>query len=519
MRKIINEKNLTRIFQALAIALFTLLFVTSLFITGTHEGIETEYIIIENNWPVRIIAIIVLFITAMTAVGKLYDKVFSKWNRNILLGVVCAAAFLFSIYWVASSGTMPQADQNILCAYANAFNQGDFQGIWKGRYIARYMQQLGLVTFLRGLFLLFGEGNYMAFQYFSACTVPLIILSGCKILRRLSGNNGKAEFYYLILAGTCFPMYAYTAFVYGDLSSTAIILLCAWAFLACLEKFTVPRLLAVMFTAGFAVQLRKNVLIVLLAFEIVILVKLIQKWNWKVLAVGCSIVLGLFLSQAALRGIYHDVWDSEAHEIPAVLYIAMGLHNTNNHPGWHDNYEYIIFAESHDDVEASVKIGIESIKEYLQQFKENPDYMRWFYKTKIDSQWQAPMYQCIVMNNLVVREQSRIVQMIYQEELLGKLIKNYMKGFQLFMYGCILLWLLTHWKKTVSVEKYFLLIAVFGGFLFSIIWEAKTRYVFPYMLLMIPYFAMGMQELIQYCELGGRYGISFLRKIKRKTGA
>ena len=59
--------------------------------------------------------------------------------------------------------------------YANALNDGDFNGIWKGRYLARYSQQLGLTTLLRGFFLIFGRGNYLSFQYFNACMLPVII--------------------------------------------------------------------------------------------------------------------------------------------------------------------------------------------------------------------------------------------------------------------------------------------------------------------------------------------------------
>lgn len=404
-------------------------------------------------------------------------------------------ALLLGIYWVGASGTAPEADQGMITACATAMNDGDFN-LGVRLYLARYNHLLGLTTLLRGFFLIFGRGNYMAFQYFNALMLPLIIFFGCQILRKLSGNNGRAEVYYLVLMVTCFPMYAYTAFVYGELSSTAFALLAAWLLLSCLEKFSIPKVMALALASGLAVQLKKNTLIILIAFGIVIIIRLLNKPTWKVLMTGLSVLVGVLLLQTMVRGIYRDVWDKEAKAIPAILWVAMGLHETDGRPpGWFDNYAYIVFAENGDDVDVTTEMALENIKLYLGRFKEDPAYMWYFYKTKINAQWQAPMYQSIVMNDNIEREQSRIVQMIYNEELLGRLIKLYMKAFQFFMYGCILLWLLTHWRAKMPIERYVLMIAVFGGFLFSIIWEAKTRYIFPYLLLMIPYFAMGLQEL------------------------
>lgn len=499
MRGILKEENFTRIFHVLIMILFGFLFCTSVFITGNNgDDIHDEYIYIERNSPLQMLLTVVVFLILMFLAGRLYDKIFHRCNRNILLGIACLISSGISIYWVLASGTAPQADQSTVIAYARAFSQGDFSGLQEANYMTRCLHQLGLATFHRILFYFFGDGNYMAFQFFSALTVPVLVFSGCQIVRKLSGNNGKAELYYLVLVMTCFPMYAYTAFIYGDLSSTAMIALATWLLLSCLDKFSVPKLICLAGAVGFAVQLRRNVLVILIAFEIVILVKLLQKWDWKVCIAGCSIFLGAFLSQIAVEGIYNDVRNPEAHEIPAILYIAMGLHDTYGHPGWNDFYHHNAFAEFGDNVDVASEAAKADIQKSIDRFLDDSAYMIYFFQSKINTQWQSPMYQSIVMNNCVVREQSPLVNMIYEKELPGQLIKLYMKAFQFFLYGCILFWLVREGKKGIPIENYVLMIAVFGGFLFSVIWEAKTRYVFPYLLLMLPYFGMGMQELMTF---------------------
>ena len=518
MRNLIKEHNLTILFHSLALILFVFLFCTSIFITGSNsDDISDEYIYIERNSPLQMLLMIVMFLIFMFLVGKVYEKVLYKCNRNTLLGIVCLLSFGISIYWVLASGTAPQADQLTVLEYAKAFSQGDFSGLMEPNYLTRCLHQLGLVTFHRILFYFFGYGNYMAFQFFSAFMVPVLVFSGCQIVRKLSNDNGKAEIYYLVLAGTCFPMYAYTAFVYGEIGSTAMILLAAWILLSCLEKFSVSKLIGLAITTGLAVQLRKNVLIVLIAFEIVILVKLLQKRDWKVFLAGCSILLGAFLFQVSVEGIYNDVRNKEAEKIPAILFIAMGLHDTYGYPGWNDFYQHNAFAETGDNVEVASEVGRADIRRSIERFSEDPAYMLYFFQYKINSQWQAPMYQSIVANNLVVREQSSLVRMIYEKKLPGQLIKLYMKAFQFFLYGCIFLWLIRNFKKEIPIENYVLLIAVFGGFLFTVMWEAKTRYALPYMLLMLPCFGLGMQEFMTFLAKLAKFLKQKLLKDKEKN--
>lgn len=498
---LIREKNITKIFHAAALLLFASLFAVSLFITGNNSyELSDEYIYLEANSPLPTVAAILGFAALMFALGKLYDKLLCRCPRNLLLGIVCLISLSLSLYWVSGSGTAPQADQEQICHYAERFNEGDFEGLSQGCYMARYRQQLGMVTLLRGFFLLFGAGNYQSYQYFLALLVPVIILSGCQILRRISGNNGRAEWFFLSLSLTCFPMYAYTAFVYGDLASTAFALLAAWCFLSCLERFSLPGAAALAFCVGTALQLRQNTIIIFIAFWITAAVKLLQKRDFRILAAGCSVLAGALLSQALINGLYRNVGDENADSIPATLHIAMGMHDRDGRPGWYDGYVQDAFTASGEDGALAREMGRRDIRDSLARFRENPVYMFHFYARKINSQWQAPMYQCIAMNSLITKEQSPLIGMIFTRSPLHRCIRLYMKAFQVFLYGCVLLWLALHRKKGLPVESCTLLIAVFGGFLFSILWETKTRYVMPYMLLLLPYFAMGMQDLIHGME-------------------
>ena len=48
-----------------------------------------------------------------------------------------------------------------------------------------------------------------------------------------------------------------------------------------------------------------------------------------------------------------------------------------------------------------------------------------------------------------------------------------------------------------GVMYYLGIITVIGGFLFHMMWEANSRYIFPYAMLLIPYAAFGFGNILE----------------------
>ena len=55
-------------------------------------------------------------------------------------------------------------------------------------------------------------------------------------------------------------------------------------------------------------------------------------------------------------------------------------------------------------------------------------------------------------------------------------------------------WYLLAVKEEEGILRHLLAAAVIGGFCFSLLWEAKTRYILPYYLFMFPCAAVGYKE-------------------------
>lgn len=489
------ERFFCNAFAVLAVIMFAVLFWNGLHLTGQNTA-GNEYITFREDSVIRNLITVFAALIGFCLIGKIAEKGKGQKARNLALGIVCVLTAAVSFYWVSVCDIVPEADQMMISQYANAFNLGDFGGLKKGFYIARYPQQLGMVTLLRGIFAIFGESNYRAFQYFMAALVPLIVLSGCKIVRLLSEDNAKAEYFYLFFILTCFPMYVYTSFVYGDLISTALGLVGVWMYLAYLKKFSWIRLILFGISIGAAVQLRANLMILAAAMAVVLAIKLLTEWKWQNIAAAAALALGLVLTYTALWGSYGKVMEEKAPAIPPLLFVAMGLNDAEAGPGWYNGYNYIVFAENGDDVQAANEIAWERIREVFQGYQDNPGAMLDFYKRKMNAQWNVPMYQCIAMNrNIGEVPESDLAADILNYGDTARRMEDWMKGYQLLLYGSILFWLVAGGKRSGKIEKYVLLIAVFGGFLFSMLWEAKTRYVLPFLFFQIPYMALGMGSI------------------------
>ena len=64
--------------------------------------------------------------------------------------------------------------------------------------------------------------------------------------------------------------------------------------------------------------------------------------------------------------------------------------------------------------------------------------------------------------------------------------------------------LISRRKKREPLENEILLIVILGGILFHMLWEAKSRYVLPYFVMMLPLAAAGICEVTQKIQKRGK---------------
>lgn len=491
------EPFCTRLFSLLCLLLFAFLFLISITSSWLNHEVDDEFVYYEKDFLPRNLLFLVLALVVLAVLARLFQKLASQRNMNRLALLASALSIAISLYWVQSSGTYPRADQEFIWEQAQLFNAGDFSGLQPGGYVAIYQQQLGIITILRVLDhiapIFHIEGWYL-FQLFSALTTGLLVYAGFRMVALITDHQYTAELLYLLLALVCAPMYLYTSFVYGESSSTAFSMLAAWMFLECWKKPRVSCLIVFYSSTVLALLLRTNTIIVFIAFAIVLLIRLLRTATLRQAVIGLVLLLAMLTPTALTNVLYGDKIPEESKTMPAILFVAMGTNDDVPNAGWYNSYSYLLYQDCNYDPSSAYKEARGYLVGFWARCRENPAYAVDFYNRKISSQWNAPMYQCISMNSRVEGPQTKLVQDLY-EGAGNQRLTDFMNIYQSLIYGGVLAFTVLGLKKRFPLENYLLLVAVFGGFLFSVLWEAKARYVFPYFLLMIPYAAVGIGAL------------------------
>ncbi len=482
------------LFHWIAVLWLGILVLYGLEYTGYNLPDVYEYVTVYHQFILKSLLKFLIALLVCLIMGKLYDILLWKLPHWAMPLIACVISGAVAVLWVYLSKTAPVGDQEQVLGCATELSWGNRFMFEKWAYIGIYQQNAGLMLLEMVLIKIFGPASYLPFQYMVALLVPAGVFSGYKIVGYLSDHDRKAQYYYLLLMICCVPMYGYVPFVYGDVISIITLLGTVWCLLSLFEKFRIYKLPLLAVLAGVTVQLRANTLVPMIGIGIVILVKLLRGNRKHNLLIGLSLLIGLIGIRAGVRAYCQFPEDSKG--IPAITYLYMGMNDENGNPGWYDSSGLYIFAEFDHDPEPTKKAAWERMQPYIENFRNNPEYFADFVSRKIVMQWEVPMYQCLEMTgNKFYDSLGSFADSVFSARGIGDYIQQFSKYYQLLIYGGVFCLLIKKRKEKYPIEKYVLLIGAFGGFLFSLIWEAKPRYVFPYFMIMIPYAAMMLSNL------------------------
>lgn len=179
-----------------------------------------------------------------------------------------------------------------------------------------------------------------------------------------------------------------------------------------------------------------------------------------------------------------------------LLYVAMGLQQGEGAPGWSNGYIlHNYWGEADFDYETSETIAKQDIRTSVSEFVHHPKYALRFFLEKFTSEWNDPTYECYAMTHIGGDDpRGAVAESIFFGKL-HTLFVWFMNSYQSLIYGGVFLWLFYGFHRKKDLSALVLVIAIFGGFLFHMIWEAKGRYILPYFVLMLPMAAEGLSEL------------------------
>lgn len=419
-----------------------------------------------------------------------------KQKRRVRLIAIAATVIMgiLLIIWVSVCHITPVWDQMQVYLDAMDFKAGNYQDMTG--YIYMCPHQYGL-TFLYEIFLVFG-GGYRLLQYLNVVMVMCTVFCSYLLVEELFADV-RASLYVVLGNFLFFPLWIYVNYVYGELLSIGFSMLGIWLLVHWCHTEKHRYALLSLLALSVAVLARTNVLVVLIAVCITMLVHGLHRRSGKVLLVALLTILVPLGAIGAMR------WSYELRSgikieggIPSSMYVAMGMQRSTGGAGVYNGYNNSVFrGEAGSDEEKANEIAVTYIRERLQEFRRDPVMAQDFYKEKIQEQWNEPTFCSLVMTATFEQAPKGLVEKLYYGSW-QQHYRDYMNRYVTVLYLGVILYCITGVLRRTNILQCLMGIGVIGGFLFSILWEAKSRYVLPYIVLLIPYMALGISMLQTY---------------------
>ncbi len=428
------------------------------------------------------------------------DQRFAQRLAALLVVISAVLAFSGALWCVFQIPLNPVADQKSVLDALTQIESGNYDSLLPNGYIGMVPYQLGLMQVYRMLLVFCGGNTYLYLKIVNAVCTMLILIFGERIVNELFGT-AMARILFCLAMITYFPLYLYTVFIYGEILSVTAALLLIWMTLLYIKSLKMIPMIVAIFSSVIGVLTRGNFWIFIIAISISLIINSILKKQWKPLLFCAFLIVMPALTNYGIRTYYEHVSGIEINQgIPNLCVIAMGMDLEGTQPaGWNNMYNYYTYGTAGCDREVATQMAKERIEMNFSFFQSGDANLGEYLKEKILTQWLEPTAQSLLATHNFEEstEVPSIIEYLYYGE--GRTgIESFLNQYQWIMYlGVALFALYSLIKRNfMTLEKLILILVVVGGFTFSVFWEAKSRYIFPYVFCMI-IIATGM-----YAEIG-----------------
>lgn len=453
----------------------------------------------DSMWQNLLAVIVVMAAVAagMRLEGRLKDRV-SKWIGRVAVTISMLWQGIWGYLWISAADRCPKGDQESVFKAASAFLEGEYHALGPSGYCEIYPHQLGLASLEELLFRILGEPSYYAIQFLFVLMIVGAVYCVYGMLKEFT-KRLTVIVAGTLLAGSCTAPIFYTCWVYGEVPFVFFGLLAGWMLARYVKRETMGSLIGFVVAVTFAVLMRQNALILVVAFILVTVVKLMEKFDRKLLVTA---VLAILVPCLCYSGIYkiYELRSGYAHAegLPSNGFVYIGLMETKGRYGWDFSNSYAAYYNNGRNTDKAAEAFDLLIAERWEEMAAQPGYLPMFFKNKVLSQWNAPLYQSMYFNYVHEDVHNEEVTAFFDRlstDLFDELLWQ-ADRLQFVIYLGTFLYFALCVKKGSNPLKHLLAVTIIGGFLFSVVWEAKTRYVFPYYMMMFPLAMLGYEALI-----------------------
>ncbi len=477
----------------LYLSLFCLRY-TSIF---NPENIFLENVLRQTD-PLWANLLMMVCILAFSYLFVRFEKRLSlPWCTAVFLGLVFAAGSL----WVASISALPRADSRGCFNVALALSKNQIPAL---DYYRRYPFQIGYTLYCEIFMRLFGENCTHKIGYANALFLTLSYAAILTITWN-SKRSKRLQLYTIALSALCLQPIFYCTFIYGNLPGLAFalwgvvfaqnwILRQKWGFLP-----------AAAVCCALAVVLKPNYWIVAVAALMVLFLYCLSTRRFRqLLLVALLAVLPLLFTTVVQVSFEARTGQQFGKGTPQSAWLAMGLQEGSRAAGWYNQFTSYVMDQSGFDPQLADQKSQLAIRERLAVFAADPGYGFSFFHNKMVSQWGETTFESLWGNKILkfTKDPPVYVQRLLREDPLS-FIERFMDGYTTLVYLAFAIGLVVFafkgrqenrpWAEAFGFSA--LAVTLFGGFLYHMLFEAKSQYLFIYLPMMIPFAALALSSL------------------------
>ena len=492
-----------RFFSIIGIIFLVIVIALNLIFTADLDA--SEHITISYNNIFYIIGLIVIgliiYFVSNILNKYLYKDEKKKKLRKILFISAISIYIIADILWTIFVRAPIVGDQVHVNSMGQLFYRGydeeiinsdTYAGIPLGEYIQAYNQQIPQAFLYSLFFRLIHIDEFGTPRALNVIAIIIILVAIYKIGNMISKKHKVNKVRLMVLFLTFLSLPMLSTFVYGDIPSLAFALLSVYYMMKFVDYNKLKYFTLATIFSMIAYMFRMNSLIFVIATVIYLLFNLFTKITSKTakeniinaLLIVIFIVVSIVPAQI-VNDYYINKYNlDKSKEYPNISYILMGMSESWRGNGW---YNEDIGEPALKNPESSKEEYADKIKDRLTYFSQNIGYTYRFYTMKLASMWSENTYSAVRLNLLHESEDDYLN--VIKEPLLF-----YQKALLILMCVCSIIVLIQN-RKNLSVNVIYLLLIFMGGFAFHIIWEAKSRYIIPYIVVLIPIASIEINKL------------------------
>lgn len=482
-----------------------LLFISALLFSFHDTDITTMVAFIKSDNILTNITGLFVMLSLLFIIHIPYRKKSALTTRILLISTLSfyALSGIFLILFVKSA---PLTDSQYVYEIALQCSNGNFEAINPDSYLSVYPHQIGLVGFYEP-FLRFWNllptsvEGYVFLQYINLFFV-LLMLYFSHIIITMIFKDSFVSVCFFITTWLFWPCMFYILRIYGDIPSISLFIVGSWAFISLLENRTKkPLLTALLSIVCFIISIatRKNILIPLVGLIIISAFIILKQKKWRLFILLFLYLIVGFCTLPTIQSLYETRAKNHLDEgTPAITYIYMGTQPGFHANGWYNTYNYNIYVESGHKIDFIRNYTKKKLENQLDYFLKNQKEAYLFYFEKFTSQWTDSTYYSREVTARPSSDRIPLFEKFYSKDG-GKIYTFFSNQFQNLLYfGTLIFCISTFFKKSdKNLLSYLCIFIAFLGFIFHMIWEANSRAILAYAILLLPQSAAGISLFIK----------------------